>query len=185
MKPVAKKVALGLLAAAVVCLLYPIEQTIAPDWQVTVVDEKGVRLAGIHVRESWRQHSLQDKPAEQVLQTDSQGAVHFPRRTATSNLFRRAIGCWDEYRKQGKAASCGPHASIWAFGPGLGTLDAHDSGGTTPEYVPREIAPDLSILPDAIVQQQTTMILLHHCPPGYFGAGCKMTESYAPTESKR
>jgi hypothetical protein len=177
MKPIVKKVGIGLLAAGLIALVYPTEQTVAPEWQVTVVDEKGSRLAGIHVRETWRQQSIEQTANEDVKQTDANGMVHFTRRVHTASLLRRILGCWDEMRKGNKQSNCGPHASIWAFGPGLGTMDEEDVRDVNAKYRPREIAPDLSILPDVIVEEQNSMILLHHCPSGKFGPGCKMTEA--------
>lgn len=176
MRPIIKKVGIGLIAAAIVAAVYPVDQTVAPEWQVRVVDEKGTRLAGIHVRETWQQGSLEPKANEEVKQTDANGMVQFPRRVLTASLLRRVLGCWGEMRK-GKKAECGPRANIWAFGPGLGTMDADDVREINVKYRPREIAPDLSILPDAVVEEQTSMILLHHCPPGQFGPGCKMAEA--------
>lgn len=176
MKRKAKQVGIAVVVAVVLVVLFPVEQTVAPDWQVTVVDEKGNRLAGIHVRETWRQASIEPKDNEEVRQTDASGKVVFPRRVQRSSVLRRTFGCWEEIRN-GSKAGCGPRASIWAFGPGLGTMDEDDVRETHARYRPREIAPELKILPDAVVEEQSSMVLLHRCAPGYFGPGCKIAES--------
>lgn len=174
MRRITPKLVAALLLAAVVVLLFPLEQTIAPDWQVTVVDNKGARLPGVNVRETWQHLSVEAKPHEELLQTDANGTVHFPRRTLNSNMLRRALGCWDQRRKAASPAPCGPVASVWAFGPELGPMDAEDTKETEAQYIRRELQPDL------VVEQQTSMIMLHHCPAGHFGKGCA-TQDYAPT----
>jgi hypothetical protein len=178
MRRVAKKLVYAALAIAAVFLIYPIEQTTAPDWQVTVIDDKGVRLAGVGVRESWRQHSFEAKDYEEVAKTDASGSVHFPKRTLKSSYLRRMYGCYRERQTKDPQAICGPQASVWAFGPGLGTLHTEDTLDNAARYVSNET------LPDVMVEQQTTMIMLHHCPPGRFGAGCKLSEEYAPGASR-
>jgi hypothetical protein len=162
------------LLTVVVVLVYPVEQTTAPDWKVTAVDDKGVRLAGIGVRETWRQRSVEEKDHEEVAKTDASGSVHFPKRTLKSSYLSRMYGCYKERRANGAQAICGPRASVWAFGPGLGTMDAEDTMDTAARYINKEN------IPDAMVEQQTTMIMLHHCPPGRVGTGCKLSDEYAP-----
>ncbi len=177
MKPIAKQVGFGLLVAAIVVLVYPVRQTVAPEWQITVVDEKGNRLSGIHVRETWQQQSLQQRAQEEVKETDATGSVHFSRRVVTASLLQRMWGCWSEMRRRDTQSTCGPSASVWAFGPGLGTMDQDDIRDVKARYRKREIAPELTILPDAIVEEQSSTILLHHCPPSHFGPGCSMAEA--------
>jgi hypothetical protein len=171
---VVKKIVFAALVIAVVLLVYPVEQTTAPDWQVTVMDDKGVRLVGIGVRENWRQYSVEDKGHEDVAKTDASGSVHFPKRTLKSSFLLRMYGCYQARRAKASQAMCGPHASVWAFGPGLGTLHAEDTMDASARYTSNET------LPDVVVEQQTTMIMLHHCPPGRVGAGCKLSDEYAP-----
>jgi hypothetical protein len=173
-----KLVAISALAGVVV-LLYPTEQTIAPDWQVTVVDDRGSRLAGVNVRETWQHLSLEPKPHEELLKTDAHGSVHFPRRTLASSYLHRLLGCWDQRRKAPKPTDCGPTASVWAFGTELGPMDAEDTKETAVQYIIRDLQPDL------VVAQQTSMIMLHHCPPSHFGVGCRMSEDYAPATYPR
>lgn len=176
MRSISKKLALLLLVVAAVFLIFPTEQKVAPDWQVTVVDENGVRLAGIGVRETWRQLSVEQKDHEAVLNTDKAGTVHFPARTQKSSYLMRAYGCWQN-RRASAAGGCGPRASVWAFGPGMGTLHEEDTRDIDAKWVYQEIQPD------HIIDQQTTSILLHHCPPGRFGVGCKYSDTYSSNAS--
>lgn len=163
--------AIAAIAVAVV-LFYPTEQTVAPRWEVTVVDDKGVRLAGVNVRETWQHASVEEKAHEEVVKTDKAGRVAFPKRTIKTSLISRASGCWYQRRQHQDESACGPRSNIWAFGPGLGPMDADDVNQTSGLYIIREFQPDL------VVEQQTSMIMLHHCPPGRSGTGCKISESY-------
>lgn len=162
-------------AVAVIALLavlfFPQEQTVAPRWEVTVVDDKGQRLGGVNVRETWQHGSVEDTVHEEIVTTDKAGRVTFPKRTIETSMISRTLGCWYKRRQQGESA-CGPRSSVWAFGAGLGPMDADDVNQTTGLYVVRELQPDL------VVEQQTSMIMLHHCPPGRSGTGCKTSESY-------
>ncbi len=171
MRGAVKRVILAASAIIVALLVYPVEQTVAPDWKVTVVDDKGVRLTGIGVRENWRQCSVEGKDHEEVAKTDASGLAYFPKRTLKSSYLLRMYGC---YRERRGHAICGPQASVWAFGPGLGTLHAEDTMDAAARYVNNET------LPDAIVEEQTSMIMLHHCPPGRVGTGCKLSDEYVP-----
>jgi hypothetical protein len=174
MRGVIKKGSFAILVVAVILLVRPVEQTIAPEWQVTVVDDKGVRLAGIHVRETWRQGSVEDKDHEAVLETNAGGSVHFPKRTLKSSYFQRAFGCFLKRRTNPSQTICSPQASVWAFGPGLGTLHEDDTRDIQAEF------DNSDVRPDKMVEYQESMIMLHHCPPGRFGVGCKFSDEYAP-----
>lgn len=164
---------MAVLALAVV-VFYPTEQTVAPRWEVTVVDDKGARLAGIDVRESWQQASVEEKSHEEVVKTDKAGKVTFPKRTIQTSLVSRGFGCWYQRRqhKDDPDSACGPRSKVWAFGSGLGPMDADDVSQTNGLYIVRDLQPDL------VVEQQTSMIMLHHCPPGRSGTGCKTSERY-------
>lgn len=177
MRGAVKKLVFLALVIIAIFLIYPVQQTTAPDWQVTVLDDKGMRLAGIGVRETWRQCSFEDKDHEDVAKTDASGSVHFPKRTLNSSYLQRLYGCYKQRRAKAAQPICGPQASVWAFGPGLGTLHAEDTMDTTAHYTINEN------LPDVMVEQQTTMIMLHHCPPGRAGVGCKLSDEYAPGAS--
>ena len=167
----------AVVAVVVVACLYPIERTLAPDWQITVVDEKGTRLSGIDVRETWQDLSTENKRHEELLKTDARGSVRFPRRALKTNLFRVALGCWNQRRTMPTPQPCGPSASVWAFGPQLGPMDADDTAQTKAGFIYREFKPD------TIVERQNSMIMLHHCPAGYSGTGCKNSDVYAPVGS--
>lgn len=168
------KIALAVVVVAAAVLLFPVEQTVAPRWFITVVDEKGARLSGLEVRETWRQRSIEPKAHEEIRKTDATGVVTFPRRSTQVSYASRMMGCWAQRRKSPSPGACGPHAEIWAFGSGLGPMDPDDIREIHAQYIRRELKPDL------IVEQQTSMILLHHCPPGHYGTGCSLSE-YVPS----
>ena len=111
MRGMTNKVLITVLVLVVIALIYPAEQTVAPEWKVSVVDDKGARLAGIHVREIWRQYSIEDKDHEEVLTTDASGSAVFPKRTLKSGYMQRMFGCWKKRRMNPAEALCSP-ASI-------------------------------------------------------------------------
>jgi len=153
-------------------LFYPAEQIVAPRWEVTVIDDKGARLAGINVRETWQQASVEKFAHDEVAKTDRAGKVRFPKRTIQASLISRLTGCWYEARQHRSWDACGPRSSVWAFGQGFGPLDANDVSETQGLYIVRELQTDL------VVEQQSSMITLHHCPAGRSGTGCSISETY-------
>ncbi len=125
MKHAVTKIALFVILSA---LFFPLNQTIAPEWDVQVLGADRKPLANITVREVWRQSSLEHFSQEQEQKTDANGQVRFERRLQRSNLLQRAFGCARQVMGAGVHASCGPRAYLVAFGDSIGTTDWQDPG---------------------------------------------------------
>ncbi len=93
-----------LVCAAVVVLLlvYPFNVTVAPEWNVKVVDERGRPVPGAHVLRFATQWTLHFQHNETVC-TDYDGTAHFPRLAVRANIVTR-FSKW--------VAQLGPHSSL-------------------------------------------------------------------------
>src|SRR5436190_23594287 len=58
---------------AVIFLVYPFQTTVAPAWQLRVVDDTGLAVAGIKVTEHWQHNSLESTGHEDIETTDQDG----------------------------------------------------------------------------------------------------------------
>jgi len=112
--------------AAVAIAIVPLPQTVAPDWTVVTLDAARRPLSGITVREVWQQYSVENRSHEEDLWTDTNGKVHFPRRTYWTSVAHRVLGCMGEVSSTGVHASCGPHSYLVVFGKGVDTMDWAD-----------------------------------------------------------
>jgi hypothetical protein len=130
------KIAYFLGAIALVSVLIPIPQIVAPDWTITTLNASGRPLMGITVREVWQQYSLEISSHEEDRLTDIKGEVHFPRRTQWTSIAGRLFGCARQISDTGVHVSCGPHSYLVAFGKGVDTMDwkdlAQEDGTTDP-----------------------------------------------------
>ena len=104
------------LLIAVIFLVYPFQTTVAPAWQLRVVDDTGLAVAGIKVTEHWQHNSLESTGHEDIETTDQDGRVSFPPRQKRSSLFARALGPLLKTFKDGNRALLGPYASVVVWG---------------------------------------------------------------------
>jgi len=111
--------------AVVLAMLWPIKTLSAPAWDVTVVDESGVPVAGITVRESYQNYSAESTGHEEDQQTDIQGEAKFTRKTLSASLLQRVFGI-ARSATGGVHASFGPHSYVFAFGNGREGSDIKD-----------------------------------------------------------
>jgi streptogramin lyase len=100
----------------------PFTSLASPAWDVWVIDQSGQAVAGITVRLTYQNHSL-ERAAHQIdAITDARGHVRFSAQTAKASLGRRLVGTLLS-AMAGSHASFGPHASVFAFGNGLEGFD--------------------------------------------------------------
>ena len=132
----ASRLALTALAIVAAILLFPYDQTIAPEWTIHTLDANRRPLANITVREVWQQFSLESEGHEEDRLTDSSGRVQFPRRYRRSSVGQRLIGCLKQVMMTGVHASCGVNSYLVAFGNGVDTMDwadlSQEQGTTMP-----------------------------------------------------
>jgi hypothetical protein len=122
-KPALLKVAAFALLSA---CMFPFNQTVAPEWEITILDFERKPLPNVSVREVWQQSSVEEAAHEEDRQSDANGHVHFERRQSRSNLLQRAGGCLRRKIDAGAHASCGPSAYLVASGSNIGTTDWDD-----------------------------------------------------------
>lgn len=82
-----------------------------------MVDETGQSLAGMTVRLTWENYSVENTGHEQDLESDQNGNVVFPPHRSSATLLRRVF--YTVLSSTALAhASFGPHAFVFAFGEG-------------------------------------------------------------------
>jgi len=94
-------------------LLYPFKTTVVPEWSVRIVDEAGNPLRTNRVREVWQHYTIESASHQEVLITDGEGYVTFPRRTVRGSLLVR-IG-WPIVNALSVHASYGPSAGVYVL----------------------------------------------------------------------
>lgn len=109
---------LGIALVLLAILLVPYRGVVAPDWTVTVVDEAGGPVAGMTVREAFKDYSHMGEGGEADGVTDAAGRVHFPLRKEWKTL-----GGWLLHGLISLPGfvhnSYGVSAFVFAFGNGL------------------------------------------------------------------
>src|SRR5437763_1736829 len=113
-----QKVLLLIVAGAVGLGFVPFSSLNCPAWDVLVVNESGNPVAGVTVRVSYQNYSVEKVGHEIDRTTDERGHAAFVAQALSASLARR---CAFTVRAaaQGVHASFGPHASVLAFGNGL------------------------------------------------------------------
>lgn len=110
---VRKKRLLAGLALVLVASLCPRRNTLAPDCDVTVSDNKGQGIPSVMVRRYTQDYSsgrALDLSAEST--TDFRGHAHFPRVTHWNSLAGEIFGCGKQVALTGAHASCGTYIDI-------------------------------------------------------------------------
>lgn len=108
-------------------LLVPIPYLAAPEWRVRVTDEAGAPLAGMRVRLSYQNYSVENEAhvIEQI--SDANGTASFPVVYSSASLLGRIY-----FTSRSAAAlahgSFGPHDWVTVFGQGrVGYADSNGS----------------------------------------------------------
>jgi hypothetical protein len=96
------KTMLAVVALVLFLLLYPFSVTLAPVWNVKVLDESGKALAGAYVSEGASQWTLGVHYGTAIC-SDVRGEAHFPRKTVRANVLTRVSRV---------VSAFGPHASL-------------------------------------------------------------------------
>jgi hypothetical protein len=122
-------IALVLTVAVFLHWLFPVGSLAAPEWEVIVVDEQGLPVKGMTVRENWQNYSVEAAGHEMDGQTDANGHVMFPAHKAEYSPLNQIAGTLSTLIHFNVHASYGPHANIFAFGNHL------EGTATTGKYV--------------------------------------------------
>jgi hypothetical protein len=151
------KVLVG-VALILLLLVYPFNVTVAPEWNVKVVDENGKALAGAYVLE-WATQWTLDFHRHEAVCSSLNGEAHFPRRTLPASVLTR-VSMW--ISKLGPHSSLGPDVKISAERLGYGDMLNESTTATWNGWTRR-------------VKSQ---FVLHKCPSGLTGYRCGANYDY-------
>lgn len=140
----------------VLLLVFPFNLTVAPDWRVKVIDEKGKPLAGAYVSEFGAQGDGDPRPAAAC--TGLTGEAHFSRRTIRASILTR-ISKW-RFNIHGARS---PYLAVGVDRLGYGDM---------PPQVP---APNFNgITWYGSSSRMNSEITLQKCPEGWTGFKCSI-----------
>lgn len=139
-------------------LVYPFEVTVAPEWNIKVVDENGKPLTGAYILEFANQWTL-DTHYEQAICSDKNGEAHFPRQIVRASVLTRASKFILNF---GPHSSFGPDLEMGAERLGYGDMannvtTAEWSGGRSRVH---------------------SQFSLHKCPTGFTAYRCNFDYDY-------
>jgi len=112
-------------------LVVPSPGVVVPEWHVRVIDSHHRPLAGIIVRQDWKDYFVEPANSTHIESetTDDNGDVTFPERRVYSPLILRALAMVLARADFITHQSYGPHASVYAedhyatiFYTGVGSL---------------------------------------------------------------
>ena len=114
-----KRSCLVLFCLACGALLYPEEQIVCPKWSVSVVGESGDPVAGITVRRSCQDYSVENTAHQDDATTGAEGRVTFGEIRIRTPRLLKWVGNVTNFVTLDVHASYGLHAYVFAFGKGL------------------------------------------------------------------
>lgn len=118
---------------------------------MVVVDERGKPVAGLTVRETWQNYSVEMEGHESDCQTDMNGRATFPAQKSNYSVPRQIAGTMSALVHLNVHSSYGPHATVFAFGKGLEgaatTGDFFTDWTGSPRFVRSKIVVKPMILP--------------------------------------
>jgi hypothetical protein len=139
-------------------LVYPFNVTVAPEWNVKVVDENGKALPGAYVLE-WASQWTLDFHHHGAVCSNLNGEAHFPRLTLPASVLTRV---WNWVSKLGPHSSLGPDVKISVERLGYGDM---------PDDRP---AADWN----GWANHVNSRLTLHKCPNGLTAYHCNFAYDY-------
>lgn len=149
---------LAVVALIILFLVYPFNVTVAPQWNVRVVDENGKALAGAYVLE-WASQWTLDFHQHEAICSNLNGEAHFPRRTSPASVLTR-VSMW--VSKLGPHSSLGSDVEISVERLGYGDMPNENTRATWNGWANRV----------------NSRLTLHKCPNGLTGYHCKFNYDY-------
>ena len=146
-------------ALVVLVLIYPFSVTVAPEWNVKVLDENGMALAGAYVSEGASQWTLGVHYGAAIC-SDVRGEARFPRKTVRASVLRRLSNLISAF---GPHASLGAEAKVGVQRLGYGDLPNDTSIATW----------------DGSSTLVNSHLVLHKCPTGFTGYRCHFDYDYS------
>lgn len=149
---------LAMIALVVVLLVFPFKVTVAPEWNVKVVDENGKPLPGAYVEEFARQWTL-DYDHHEAVCTNSNGEAQFPRETLRVGV---AVHATKWVSRLGPHVSSGPVDIVAVERLGYGPMS--DENIKAPW--------------NGLANRVTSQFVLHKCQNGFTGYHCYFNYAY-------
>jgi hypothetical protein len=149
---------LGLAVLIVFLLVFRFNVTVAPEWNVKVLDENGEALAGVYVSEFATPWTL-NVHYEGAICSDRRGEAHFPRQTVRSSVLTRVSKFISGF---GPHASLGPDVKIGVERLGYGDMPNESVTATW----------------NGSATHVNSQFVLHKCPKGFSGYQCHFDDDY-------
>lgn len=155
--------ALATIVFVLALLLYPFNVTVAPEWNVKVVDENGNPIPGAYVSEFASNGTL-DFQHEEAVCTKADGEAQFVRQKIRASVLTRVTSWILKFSIHG---GLGPHVAVGVDRLGYGDMPTHtpmpDFNGLTWNGSPSRL---------------TSRVVLQKCPHGFTGYGCGADYDY-------
>jgi hypothetical protein len=157
------KMSLAGFALIALLLVYPFNVTVAPDWNVKVVDENGKPLPGAYVSEFASDEELGFQHNEAMC-TNLNGEAQFVRHTVRASVLTRVSASVSKFSIHG---GLGPRVAVGVDRLGYGDM---------PTQAPM---PDF----DGLVwygspSRTSSRVVLQQCPAGFTGFKCGADYKY-------
>jgi hypothetical protein len=155
--------ALATIILVVVLLLYPFKVTVAPEWNVKVVDENGDPVPGAYVEEFASNGTLDFEHEESVC-TKTNGEAQFAPQMIRASVLTRVTHWISKFSIHG---GLGPHVVVGVDRLGYGDMPTDnpmpDFNGLTWNGSPSRL---------------TSPVVLQKCPEGFTGYRCGAEYAY-------
>jgi hypothetical protein len=157
------KLSLAGIALVVFLLVYPFNVTVAPEWNVKVVDENGKPLPGAYVSE-FASHGTLDFEHNEAVCTNVNGEAQFVRHSVRASVLTRISRRVLRFNIHG---GLGPHVAVGVDRLGYGDM---------PTQIPM---PDFNgLVWYGSPRRMSSRVVLQKCPAGFTGYGCHFDYDY-------
>lgn len=157
------KTSLAGVVLIVLLLVYPFNVTVAPDWNVKVVDDNGNPLPGAYVEE-FASHGTLDFQHNESVCTNFNGDAHFVRQTIRASVLTRVSTLVSRFSIHG---GNGPHVAVGVDRLGYGEMPTQTE------------MPDFNgLVWDGSPNRVSSRVVLHRCPDGFTGFKCEADYKY-------
>jgi hypothetical protein len=151
------------VALVIFLLVYPFNVTVAPEWNIKVVDENGKPLAGAYVSE-FASHGTLDFEHNEAVCTNLNGEAQFVRHTVRASVLTRVSRWVSKFNIHG---GLGPYVAVGVDGLGYGDM---------PTQIP---VPNFNgLVWYGSPSRMNSSVVLHKCPEGFTGYKCQFDYDY-------
>ena len=157
------KMSLAGVALIVFLLVFPFNVTVAPEWNVKVIDENGKPLAGAYVSE-FASHGTLGFEHNEAVCTNVNGEAQFVRHTVCASFLTRVSRWVSGFNIHGGG---GPSVAVGVDRLGYGDM---------PTQIPM---PNFNgLVWHGSPGRMNSRVVLHKCPAGFTGYECRFDYHY-------